>query len=722
VAEGALRKLLFWSTGCGILLSAFPAHAQPGRDIRAEEVDDAIIVTARKREERVEDVPFAITVLGAEALAARRIDDTLSLFRNVPGLSLTSFDDGRFAYFQLRGIGPLTQALSPDDASVVTYVDGVPQPVYASEFAYLDLERVEVLKGPQGTLYGRNAQAGAISIVTRQPGSAPEAAVRLEARESDHWLGQASASGPLSSDRLAASIAARVSTIGGYVRNVAPIGGDLGDRDSYAGRVSFVLTPSGANVGGPRLVLTANADRQLTEPYFYARRPAPQPPIVSVDPVNQSRRTLFGISLTADVPLGGAVLTSVTAFNGYRYRFLADDTDGLLYGPLFGGLPPAAFLPPTDQSSWREKERRFYQELRVASRPEAATAWVAGASYFTSDFDALLKNRSSFSPFLNGDRDNEQRIDSYALFGETTVPLGSPRLKGTVGARYTRDDKTYIGRFTGVGFPGTVDRFDEREERSYDLLTGRAALSWEASDDATFYATVARGAKSGAFPRFTLNAALGNASPSYSKSTSWSYETGFKGQAGRVGFDMAAFYNDVNNEQLFILDFVSFQFLPANLDTRSIGVEAQARVQLAPGLDLSGGLAWIDAEIRESGPSGAARGNRVPNVPRWSSNATLSWRGADGLFGNAQAAPILTLTHQYAGGRSVDVAESFFLPSYHNVDARVGVSFGTLDVYAFGRNLTNDTQQLNGVLYGPGVEGAAYARGRTIGAGLTGRF
>ena len=144
---------------------------------------DTVTVTARKREEDAQAVPFALDVLDERALASRRIDDTQSLFRHVPGLSLTSFDDGRFAYFQLRGIGPLSQALSPDDGSVVTYVDGVPQPVYASEIAYLDLERIEVLRGPQGTLFGRNSQGGAIQLITRQPSEVREGGARLEGGE-----------------------------------------------------------------------------------------------------------------------------------------------------------------------------------------------------------------------------------------------------------------------------------------------------------------------------------------------------------------------------------------------------------------------------------------------------------------------------------------------------------------------------------------------------------
>jgi len=695
------------------------AQALPARDEPAEEVSnrDVVVVTARLRQEAAEDIPFGLTVIEADQLEARRIDDTLSLFRQAPGLSLTSFDDGRFAYFQLRGIGPLSQAISPDDGSVVTYVDGVPQPVYASEFAYVDLQRIEVLRGPQGTLFGRNSQGGALNIVTRQPGDVFNANVRIEAGEAAYGLAQASVAGPIMAGRVAGGLTARVSTIDGFIDNIAPNGGKLGERDVYAARGNLVLTPDGA--GGPRFVLAANVDSQESAPFYYVLRGQPAP-VVELDPENHVEREAWGASLTATAPLSFGELTSITAFNGFDNRQVTDDTDGLIYGPLFGGLPSSAFFPPLDYSDWTESEQRFFQEVRLSSVSETAVATTIGAAYFHSDFDVELDNRSSFSPFLNGDRDAVQTIDSYAVFGEVTLPLGDPRWKATFGGRYTRDEKEISAQFTGVGFPGTPISFEENSSANFDLITGRAALMFEATDDTNFYATVGRGAKSGGFPRFTLSAAVGAASQAYAESTSWTYETGVKSQllGGRAHAELGVFLNEVDDEQLFVLDFVSFQFLPVNLDTRSYGLEAQGDIVLGEGWSLSGGLAWTEGEIREAGGAGAQPGNRIPNVAGFSSTTTLAYDGDARVWFGMQMAPSFSITHQYVGERSSDVAESFELPAYNNVDARLGMALGDVELFAFARNLLDDEQQLNGVLYGPGVEAASLARGRIAGLGL----
>ncbi len=693
--------------------------AQQSLSSQQDERLDTIVVTARHREENARDVPFALTVLGAESLQTRRVDDTFSLFREAPGLSLTSFDDGRFAYFQLRGIGPLSQAIGPDDGSVVTYVDGVPQPVFASEFSYLDLERIEVLRGPQGTLFGRNSQGGIINITTRAPSDETENRFRLEGGEQGYGLAEASFSGPLG-ERVSGRLSLRASTFDGFIDNTAPGGGALGDNTAYAGRGVIVFEP--AREDGFRITLSGNVDQRDSNPFYYVLRGQPAP-VVEVDPENSVDREAWGATVKVEKPLGFADFTSITAFNGFSTDQLLDDTNGLIYGPLFG-LTPADFLAPLDFSDWTEEERRFYQELRLSSVGNSEISWSTGVVYFRSDLEVELDNRSSFSPALNGDRDAEQLIDSYAVFGEVTFPLGES-LSATAGLRYTRDEKTLDASFAGVGFPGSVDFFSEDSGVDFDFLTGRLALSYRLNNETNLYATVGRGAKSGGFPRLTLNAAFGATSQAYAESESWTYEAGIKTNFlnGRGNIDIAAFSNDVEDEQLFVLDLVSFQFVPVNLDTRSHGIEVQAYVALNPNWSLSGGLAWTDNEIRESDAfSGAVPGNPIPNVPELSTTLTLDYRGDNIAWSATNFTPFLTLTHQFMDERAVDVGDSFNLDAYNNVDFRAGAAFENLQVFAFARNLLDEEQEINGVLFGPGIGASMLARPRIVGLGLSSGF
>lgn len=682
---------------------------------------DPVIVTARQREEAARDVPFALTVLGGSELETRRVDDTFSLFRQAPGLSLTSFDDGRFAYFQLRGIGPLTQAIGPDDGSVVTYVDGVPQPVFSSEFAYLDLERLEVLRGPQGTLFGRNSQGGAINIATRAPTETFEGGVRLEAGEEGFGLAEASVSGPLAGGAIRGRLSLRASTVDGFVDNIAPTGGDLGDQTAYSGRGVLMIVPGLKE--GLQVTLSASIDERTSNPFYYVLRGQPEP-AVEIDPENEVERTAWGLSAKVETPLNFADFTSITAVNGFSNEQVTDDTDGLIYGPLFG-LSASDFLAPLSFSDWEEDETRFYQELRLSSPADDAIAWAAGLVYFNSDLEVELDNRSTFSPILNGDRVATQEIDSYAAYGEVTAPLFNPRLKGTAGLRYTRDEKTLNAAFTGVGFPGSVAFFEEDSEANFDLVTGRLAIAYEANENTNFYATVGRGGKSGGFPRLTLNAAFGALSPNYAESTSWTYEAGMKASLlnGRATFDVNGFYNDVEDEQLFVLDFVAFQFVPVNLDTRSFGIEAQGDILLTDEWSLSSGLSWTDGEIREGDAfSGASEGNPIPNTSELSTTTTIDYRGDTASWVGFEIAPFMTVTHQYVGERSADVADSFDLEAYHNLDFRIGVDLGEIEVFAFARNLLDEEQEINGTLFGPGVEASSLGRPRIMGVGLSGSF
>ena len=686
---------------------------------------DPVTVTVRKIDEFQQDVSVSVTVIDAQALEDRRIDDVENVLRAVPNVGFSSLGDGRSTFVSIRGIGPISQPLGYDDTSTVTYVDGVPQPLFGSDLTIVDAERIEVMRGPQGTVFGRNAQGGAINIITRRPADTAEASFRGELGTDWHRLAQITASGPLIDDRLAGRLALSYSGIDGDVDNIAPGTDDLGDMETGAFRGSLVATMSPDTT----LTLSLFGQRDDNQPSNFVLRNTPGFPVVAADPEGSVERDLAGVSLTASHDFSHTTLTSVTAFNYYDYEGFTTNSEALTYSQVFG-RPAGAFLPATDFAAINEEQTSFYQEVRLSSNPQSDMIWVGGFSYYYDEFSRDDYYESDFFTSTNGSRSNDYSTNSYAAFGEATVPVpGIDGLSFTAGLRYTRDEKDFDGLYRSNGFPGTVPSFQQSGSVDFDLITGRAALSYEVAETSTVYASISRGAKSGGFPNFTNNAATGMPDEPYQESTSWTYEIGARNRLldGRMLVNASLFYNDVDDQHLFAFDPGSFSFVPQPLDTESYGAELELAYRLLPGLDFFASAGYTVAEIRNVSPEVAAAtnaedGNRVPSTPRFTSSATLQYRDSAAWLGLPGADVFGLVQHQYVGERAADVGNNFDLDAYQSVNVQLGLEFGDFDVYAFGQNLTDDRPQYIGLNYGPGAEAVTVGHGRVVGIGGRLRF
>lgn len=682
-------------------------------------------VTARKLAEDARKVPISMTVVDAQGLEDRRIDNVETLLRATPGLGFSWLGDGRSSFQSIRGIGPMSQPLGHDDSSVVTYVDGVPQPLFGADQMLLDLERVEVLRGPQGTVFGRNAQAGAVSFTTRKPG--PERAFTLRAEagldSASRDRVEAVLSGPIRADRLAGRLAVAYGDLGADVRNLA--GGDLGRSRNTAFRGSLVATPS----ADTDLTLSAFGQRDRANPSNFVVKGGGFPQ-VALAPKGWIERDLSSLSLTARHRLDDVELVSVTAFNRYAFENLTNNSEALTFSRVFG-MPVAAFLPATDWSTYDERQNTFYQELRLASRGDAATAtrrWVAGLTYTHDDYRMDSYYVSPFFVSTNGWRENRYKTGSQAIFGELTQRLGE-RWEATAGLRYTHERKRYSSTFTSNGFAGTVPTHTQDGTLNFDLLTGRLALNYALSDDAVLYASAARGAKSGGFPNFTNNAPTGGRDEPYRESRSWSYEVGSKTSllGGRAQLNAALFYNEVEDENLMALDSASFMFVPKPIGTRSHGGELELGWRLSRSLQLNASAALTRSRISEVSEevaafSGARHGNRVPGVAKYQYALSVDYRDGAGWLGLPQAALSASLAYQYVGRRAADVANHFDLAAYGLVNARAALEFDDWEVYLFGENLGDKRPEYLGIYYGADAHTVTVGHGRVIGVGTRIRF
>ncbi|WP_440864145.1 TonB-dependent receptor [Symbiopectobacterium purcellii] len=710
---------------CGAVAATPVDTAQPP----TEQEDDSVVwVTARKIKEDSLRVPLSLSVFDKQTIEDRRIDDIARLIRGVPNIGMSALGDGRSTHLSMRGVGTLAQPLGHDDTSVVTYIDGVPQPLFGSDLRFLNVERIEVLRGPQGTVFGRNAQAGAINIITRQPSDDAQHTLRAEGALDRHSqnLGQLTFSGPLRDDMLKGSFSAAYADQGGDVRN--QVGGWMGREQDGAMRTTLLATPDDIT----QLVLALSYGRDRLMPSNFVLQGTPNFPSVALDPKGWAHRETGALSLTANRTLRTLQVTSVTAFNRYDFDNLTNNSEALTYGTWFN-QPSAAFLPALDWSTYDEKQRSFYQELRMSSLDKARVGWVGGMNYLHDDYRLMndytttsLLAPSNVSSMINGKRNNHYQTDSYALFGELTTALtDSEKLKGTLGLRYTHDSKGYHAHFQNNGHPGNVAAFDQQGRLQYDMVTGRAALHYQLTRDAMLYTSVARGAKSGGFPNFTNNAPSGMRDEPYQASSSWSYEVGSKNRVagGRGEWNLALFYNQVRNEHMFAKERNSMAFTPQSIDTASYGAELEGGWQVAEHWRLGGGVGYTHAELRNV-PSNVADktwardGYRVPAVPRFTTSLTMAYYDSAAVLGIPAANVFALAQHQFIAQREANVDNNFTLPAYRQINLRAGLEFPSLDVYLFAQNLTNERPQYTGISYMPGVNVVTVGHGRVIGAGM----
>jgi iron complex outermembrane receptor protein len=663
------------------LLSATAfAQEEPRADVLAE-----VVVTAQKREQNLQDVPVAVTAFTAADIERQNFTDIAQLAQFTPNVvfdtttSISGLSSGAAVF--IRGIGQIDFALTTDPG-VGTYVDGV----YVSRSVggvldTLDVERVEILRGPQGTLYGRNTMGGAINITTRRPGTEPGGEVALTVGEFSRVDARAALDVPLSS-RLGLRLAASSKQRDGYVDRVL-VGDELGDEDRQAVRASLLYS-------GERFELHATADYATLDEH-------------------SAGSVLAGITQAPNVivfNLFDAPGNSVPGFgNGIPYdaRFITRDPDRTFAtGPTGTELEAtgaAATLKWTlndleikSVSAFRRTEGEFFrdpdnspltithtsnpdyeheqltQELQLTGTAAGkALEYVAGLYYLeeTGTDNVFVPLAPSLGFITNlTDIDNE----SFAAYGQATYRL-SERLRLTGGVRYTKDDKTYVpfqrilfgaaGPAPGVSVPLIPDT---PVSASFEQTTGRLAVEYARNDDQLYYVSFTQGFKSGGF-NFRYVVPRASALP-FDPEKLDSYEAGFKwqGAGDRVRLNGTAFFMDYQDIQVQVFE-IGGGPLTQNSGTAEIkGVELELLALATSNLRFGVGLGYTDAGYTDLNPPTIALAAsltldaKLPNTPEFTANAsveydvtrawgTLGFRvdyaHTDDLYNDAQNSPFL---------------------------------------------------------------------------------
>ncbi|WKD51544.1 TonB-dependent receptor [Microbulbifer spongiae] len=664
---------------------------------------EVVVVTARHSKENARDIPFSVNAIDGDTLQNRLLLNVEDALRSVPGVDVYSSSGAVDANIRIRGVGSLTQ-VNKDDGSVVVNIDGVSMPAGNVSLGTLDIDRLEILKGPQGTLFGRNSEAGAINIITNKPTRDLEAYGRIEAGEQSQRLYEAVVSGPFS-DSLSGRLAVRHTSEDHWIENITN-GDPMTQPDALAFRGSLLwdLSPdTSALVIAERQHQEGFLNLQLLQPFTDNPGSEHTPGVF-----DNNNKTIERFSIEINHQWNRSQLTAITALVNTDFDYLTG-FDSTTAGAVFNF--PVEYLRGDQQ-----EERTISQDLRLSSLPEATSFWVVGVNLSQAErsFDSMDLIRSS-------SQDRDYDTDSQAVYGELTLPL-SDAIKFTAGLRYTRDSKTYVAEYTS--FIPAIGEFVQQDQRNLDdnYATGRLALSYAVSDSTNIYTVAARGYKAGGFNDFATQPLD---SLPYRPAKVDTLEVGFKSESERLRLEGAVFFNQADDDHLIGFDFVTFATNAVNADTETFGAELEGSWLITEGFSVAAGLSFLDTAIINDVPgvSGGfvAAGNEVPDVPRWSTNLSLNfYRPLPDFMGLQAPALNASVNYRYVDERPADPQNHFDLTAYDKLDLRLALQTEHIEVYLWADNLLDEQYELYGYVnsdFAPTARIGAPARDRLIGLG-----
>ena len=752
------------AAAAALIFSSAPALGQGGQ---LEEV----IVTSTYREESLQDIPIAVTALNGDLMTREDIVDLTGISLNTPNFSFTEFAPGQTIPV-MRGIGSADDGAGLDN-SIAIFLDGVYIGRGAgNNFEMFDLERVEVVRGPQGTLFGRNAIGGAVVIKTKKPAEEFEGKVALTAGNYGTFRAQGYVSGPLG-DNLRGKLVASTRQHDGFVDN-AVLGTELQDEDNmsfrgqllWAGENSEWLLSADyseddrADMG--RTPIVDNAPLQLIMEMNGVPGGARGTPRTNASPYDgYSERELGGISLTGTFEFASGSLTSITAARtvdtSWQMTSIGTGVGGL-------GLP---FDEVVDDIN--ESVDTFSQELRWTSNIDGPLSYTAGLYYFMEDTDRVEVFRTTVAgqyndpnlPFRTTDVGSQNILgNDYAQTANETTSIAvfasldyelTDRLTLTAGLRYTRDEKDYTatsvncGMVAGmdsalngtqfVNWPGCggvgasglriiAETFEVTPEDSWSDVSPKLSAQYALNDNTMVYASWSKGFKSGGFAGSQGVEAV--AADPVDQETASNYEIGIKSDVtDSLRINATAFYMDYEDLQVVRFGPVPGSefgtFVTTNLGSADIqGFELESTWFITDALRLDGFVAYLDSEGNDLIINGGDySGKQLVGAPELSYNVRASYEQSF-AFGGISAS--VTLSHEDESRRDY-VDDRIKVDERDLLDARLAwtSTSGAIEVAVWGKNLTEEDYIAHMYVIGPGGIGV-WGAPRTYGVTATLNF
>jgi len=685
-----------------------------------------IVVTAQKRTERLQDVPVAVTAVSGQNLVNANITESKALSAVVPSLNFTQA--ASFAQPFIRGVGSRGNTAG-DEQIVPIYVDGVYQIGMTAGFFKLNsIDRIEVLRGPQGTLFGRNAVGGAINILTRDPSSNASAEVGLGYGRFNEIKGDLYATGPLT-DNLSANISMMRHQDDGYSRDIlrgtkeakshtTSIRGKLlwEPIADLTAKLTGFFVEAADSTGVASFPLNGDTAARRADPTVLLGRGYK----LSNSFSPKADTKTYGGSLDLDYQTGDVTLSSLTSYAYFTSDFMTDNdaTASIVASPLansrFQGV---------------DKHYTFTHEVRAASSGEGPFNWLIGGFLFRD----LLKNPAGFYRNVPGlEVTNRGVTKSFAIFGEAEYNL-TPALAIKVGLRYSKDSRS----------ANTFDFLANKRakaDKSWDDISPRLTIDYEIAQDQKIYFTYSEAFKSGLIVEPVTTSSL-NFISIVDPEKLRSYEIGYKGDLSRrFRANVAAYYYDYKNVQVtgqgILPSGAIFSFLQNAAKEEIYGVDAD--FTYAPSSDLTMGLAmaWVhgrykkftNASVQIPRPDGMGNmaatvdvsGGQIIRTPKFTAGYNMSWTVPTEVFNGKLR---LSGNLLYNSGWYFDVNERVSTGDYVDINARITWTSPD-DRYTFavwGSNLAN-SHRLQSVSESGGGDRASLVRPISYGAEVRFKF
>ena len=761
--------LAAWGQAVSAQGTAAPATRAPAdtADSTAAQAGPAsgeeIVVTAQKQAQTLIDVPQSITVVSGATLERQHANSFQDYLKLVPGLQLDQSTQGQGRLI-LRGINTGGVA-----STVGVYVDETPfgsssglvnGAILAGDFDTFDINRIEVLRGPQGTLYGASSLGGVLRFVTNAPSTSGfEARARAgieSVKDGDlGYSGNAMVNVPLG-QTVAFRASATYRKDAGFIDSIGTSGTDLvgnvltsdvhkniNDAISYGGRASLLFKPSDAvSVRLSAIAQDIKADEAS---------------IVEADPI--TLKPLHGLSQSEFVPqftntryrvynatgvfdLGFADLTSSTSYATQKQHSRSDLTfalSGLLALPqAFGGfgLPPNEFFEPQDTNN-----KKFTEELRLSGQTQLVD-WLVGG-FYTHEKGLIHQEFVAVEPgtlipidpipFLGtilGVADVNSKYKEIAGFANATIHF-APQFDLDVGGRYSHN-KQSAHQISDGALAGGFNDFPIAHS-SENVFTYSVAPKYKLSRHATIYVRVAKGFRPGG-PNVLPPGAPSEVPTLYHSDSVISWEAGVKAESAdhRFSIDAAAFHINWKDIQLFAI-VNNFGVNVNGSSAKSDGVEFTATARPVPGLELSANGAYTNARLTNDAPDvvGGRKGDQLPFTPKFSGALNADYQWHLGLGATAHAGASLRHLSGQTANYDPDFVAVFgrhrHIRPYDVIDLNAGVDFGRFEVEAYAKNLGNShgvTSTTGTTVFGPfpiypdGAIGTGIIRPRTIGLSL----